>query len=313
MSLHNIIGHDNAVRIFLGTIKRNRVPSSVLISGDSGIGKRFAAINYAKALNCLEPSGSDACDSCISCRKIDGETHPDIAWINPENDEIKIEAVREVSALLSLRPYEGRRKVLIIDDADMMNINAANAFLKTLEEPPQDSVIILVSSSPDRLPETIRSRCMHIRFRPLSGEAFSKVLNLKELGKSPEAFSSLTAGRPGISRDFAKEKKWFEDILSSMTRGEPRCSWTDKNDMKQWLDLSFVLLRDMAVSGISGDHVLLFGANPPANIKKVLNAYQSLQKVRGLIDLNINKAITWNFVSGIIQDVVEPSAGLTRK
>ncbi len=311
MSLHDILGQEKAVRILLGTIKRERVPSSILLSGDSGIGKRLTALNYAKALNCLEPVDFDACDHCISCRKIDSETHPDIATMLPENDEIKIEAVRQAGEMLSLRPYEGRKKVLIIDDADFMNINAANAFLKTLEEPPQDSIIVLVTSSPDRLPETIRSRCMHVRFRPLSSEAFRQVVASKAPGKELGPFAGLISGRPGIgiSTDLAKEKKWFIDILAGMTRGETRCPWSEKNDIKQWLDLSFVLLRDIAVFNVTGrESDLLFGERRASgNIRMILKAYQELQKVRGQLDLNLNKSITWNFVSGIIQNVVEPA------
>lgn len=311
MALLDIIGQDKAVRILSGTIKRERVPSSILLSGDSGIGKRLAALNYAKALNCLEPVDSDACDRCISCRKIDNEVHPDVTTLLPENDEIKIEMIRQAGETLSLRPYEGKKKVLIVDDADMMNISAANAFLKTLEEPPENSLIILVSSSPDRLPDTIRSRCMHVRFHPLSGEAFKQVLSLKADNRDLGPFSALAIGRPGIvmAKDFAKEKKWFMDIFTAMSRGETRCTWSDKNDMKQWLDLSFILLRDIAVFGVTGKETdLLYGEKRSVrDLQSVLDAYQRLQKVRGLLDLNLNKSITWNFVSGIIQYAVEPA------
>jgi DNA polymerase-3 subunit delta' len=131
MALKDIIGQERPVRILSGTIKRDRVPSSILLSGDSGIGKMLAARSYAKALNCLAPVDFDACDKCSSCRKIDSESHPDITFVLPENDEIKIESVRQAEEVLSLKPYEGKVKVLIVDDADLMNINAANAFLKT--------------------------------------------------------------------------------------------------------------------------------------------------------------------------------------
>ena len=106
MSLRAIIGHDKAVRILSGTLKTGHVPSSILLSGDSGIGKRLAALNYAKALNCLEPVDFDACDHCNSCRKIDVESHPDVTTLLPENDEIKIEVIRQAGEMLSLRPYE---------------------------------------------------------------------------------------------------------------------------------------------------------------------------------------------------------------
>ncbi len=312
MSLHTIIGQEQAVRILWGTIKRARVPTSILLSGDSGIGKRLAALNYAKALNCQTPVDSDACDRCISCRKIDKEIHPDVTTLLPENDELKIETIRRAEEILSLRPYEGKKKVLIVDDADKMNISSANAFLKTLEEPPDDSIIVLVSASPDRLPDTIRSRCMHVRFRPLSHEAFARVFSMKAPDKNLGPFAGLVMGRPGIgiSKDFAKEKKWFMDIYTSMTQGETRCAWADKNDIKLWLDLSLILLRDMAVFSITGrEDDLLYGEKLlGGDLRQILDAGLRLQKVMTLLDLNLNKSITWNFVSGIIQNTVGPAA-----
>jgi DNA polymerase-3 subunit delta' len=232
----------------------------------------------------------------------------------PENDEIKIESVRQAEEVLSLKPYEGKVKVLIMDDADRMNISAANAFLKTLEEPPGDSLIILISSDPDRLPDTIRSRCMHIRFRPLSGEACKQVVSTVARVKDIGDFKALAMGRPGIAitKDFAAEKKWFMDILNAISRGETRCPWTDKNEIKKWLDLCTVWLRDVTVFASTGrDSDLLYGEKRTArDFAAALEAYQRIQKVRGLIDLNLNKSITWNFVSGIIQEIVaQPVSG----
>ena len=288
-----------------------------MLSGDSGIGKKLAALNYAKALNCQTPVDSDACDRCISCAKIDKEIHPDVTTLLPENDELKIETIRRAEEILSLRPYEGKKKVLIVDDADKMNISAANAFLKTLEEPPDNSIIVLVSASPDRLPDTIRSRCMHVRFRPLSHEAFARVFSMKAPDKNLGPFAGLVMGRPGIgiSKDFAKEKKWFMDIYTSMTQGETRCAWADKNDIKLWLDLSLIFLRDMAVFGITGrEDDLLYGEKRPGgDLRQILDAGLRLQKVRTLLDLNLNKSITWNFVSVIIQNTVGPTAPTARR
>jgi DNA polymerase-3 subunit delta' len=311
MAFGDIIGHDKPVRILLGTIKRERVPTSILFSGDSGIGKMLTALNYAKALNCLSPANYDACDKCSSCLKINSSSHPDISLIVPENDEIKIDLVRQAEQTLSLKPYEGNKKILIVDDADRMNISAANAFLKTLEEPPPDSVIMLLTANPDRLPDTIRSRCMHVRFRPLPAEACLRVLSMISGDKETNSFASLAAGRPGIgiTTDFAADKKWFMDILNAMTRGETRCAWADKSDIKRWLDLCFIWLRDIAVYDITGKGKdLLYGDKRKAtDIGALLEAGQKLQKVRAMIDLNLNKAITWNFVSGIIQGLAYES------
>src|SRR5271157_277087 len=126
MALNDIAGQERALRILFGMLKRDRVPSAMLFSGDTGIGKRLAAVSFAKAVNCLEPAASDCCDICSSCRKIDAGTHPDITFTFPEKDEIKIDAIRKLEETLFLKPLEAGKKVAIVDDADAMNINAAN-------------------------------------------------------------------------------------------------------------------------------------------------------------------------------------------
>ncbi|MDH4233479.1 MAG: DNA polymerase III subunit, partial [Nitrospirota bacterium] len=191
MSLADIIGQEKAVGMLTGILERQRLAGSYIFSGEPGTGKKLTALNFAKALNCLnyrnalsvmrdgiskknpalstdidknspipplEKGGRfDACDKCESCLKIEAGSHPDLKLISPEDRLIKIDEIRLIDEALSFRPFEGRKKVVIVDDADTMNIAAANAFLKTLEEPPEDSVILLISSRPDRLPATIRS------------------------------------------------------------------------------------------------------------------------------------------------------------
>ncbi|MFA4828577.1 MAG: hypothetical protein WC594_05120, partial [Thermodesulfovibrionales bacterium] len=165
MALKDIIGQEKAINILLGTLSQDRIPSSYLFAGESGIGKKFTAVNFAKTLNCqqltrkrgsaeargselpdfsaselanLRTSGlqADCCDECPSCKKIDSQTHPDFMMVTPEKSEIRVEEVRAIEEALSFAPYEGKRKVVIVDEAEAMNASAANAFLKTLEEPP---------------------------------------------------------------------------------------------------------------------------------------------------------------------------------
>lgn len=312
MALRNIIGQERALRILLGTLKRNRVPSSILLSGDSGIGKRLAAINYAKAVNCLEPADFDCCDKCMSCKKIDSEMHPDVSMIVPENDVITIETIRNTQEVISLRPYEGRKKVLIVDDADAMNIYAANAFLKTLEEPPDDSLIILISSNPERLPDTIRSRCVNVRFYPLPVDGCREVASKNIDPKSIDFVLNLSMGRPGlaVSRDFIKENEWFMKLLNNMIYEKSKDVWSDKGEIRAWLDMAFILLRDMAVYKITGSEkdLMLKGQGSKVKgqeIQSILNLYQDMQQVRGLLDFNLNKSITWNYVASIMRRVME--------
>jgi DNA polymerase-3 subunit delta' len=313
MALKNIIGQDKALRILFGILKRDRVPSALLFSGDTGVGKRLTAFNLAKAVNCLDPVDFDCCDKCISCKKIDSGTHPDVTEVSPETDEIKIDAIRKIEETLSYRAFEGRRKVVIIDEADTMNINAANAFLKTLEEPPSESLILLVSSNPDSLPDTIRSRCTNIRFRLLPMDECRKLVAAGTGIKDAETLEmelvlGLAMGRPGlaVSRDFTAEKKWFLKLLNDMVGGESKSAWADKGEMKAWVDMSFVLLRDMAVQKITGKKsgLIYGGLYESRDIQAVTNAYQSLQKFKGLLDFNLNKSISWNYVASIMRQVV---------
>lgn len=336
MAIKSIVGQDNALRILYGTLKKERVPSAILMSGDSGIGKMLAAINYAKAINCLNPVNFDCCDNCMSCKKIDASIHPDILNITLDNVEDKlsleerrakdsnryeypIEAVRKIEEFLYLRPNEARKKIVIIDDAETMNINAANSFLKTLEEPPADSLIILVSSNPDRLPDTIRSRCVTVRFKPLGVDVCRKVISENIDTGDAELAIRFSMGRPGIAiaKDMVKETQWFISLLDDMKKGVTKESWTDKGEIKAWLDMAHVFLRDMVIFKITGNTGELIMRDmqetegkknrrqfSESGIRDLLQAYQSLEMLRGLLDSNLNKAITWNYVASIMKPIV---------
>ncbi len=353
MALRDVIGQERARDILLRTLARDRVPSAYLFAGESGIGKKFAALNLAKALNCLERDAGndpllksvrgtaddvvgDACDRCVSCMKMDAMSHPDLAMIAPEKGEIRVGEIREVEEILSFKPFEGRRKVVIIDDADTMNQSAANAFLKTLEEPPEESLLILVTAHPDRLPETIRSRCSRINFGPLSPVACEEVVRRVSSGdrrgdEGPERMISLliklSMGRPGlvISSDLEKERERFLELFQGMLRGEGG-AWTDREEMEKWLDMSLLLLRDMAVlkltEGEAAGNALRENADKDdlllnsdmrdniskmagaADIKGIMNIYDRMAFLKKQMGFNLNKAITWNYTASVVRSVL---------
>ena len=153
------------LRLLRSMVAKNRIPNGLLFWGPSGVGKRLAALEAAKAINC-EGGGPDACDACLSCRKVAHGTHPDLKLVAPSGKTriINVEAVEEINGLCAYRPYEGRYRVFVMEDADRMNEAAQNHFLKTLEEPPSATVFILLSEYPRQLLATIRSRCQHVRF-----------------------------------------------------------------------------------------------------------------------------------------------------
>ena len=176
MSFEQIVGQDRIVGILQRGLQGGRVSHAYLFSGREGVGKRRCAELFIKALNCTSCK-DDACDQCASCRAIENEKHPDISRIDTEGSAVKIEQIRQTQRFLSLKPSMGRWKAVIIEDADLMTIHACNALLKTLEEPPPSSILILISSRIQRLPLTVRSRCQQLRFAPLSSEVISELLS----------------------------------------------------------------------------------------------------------------------------------------
>jgi DNA polymerase-3 subunit delta' len=313
VSFKDVIGQENAVRLLTGAIKRGRIASSYLFAGEQGIGKKFTAVNFAKALNCLNPVDFDACDECPSCKKIDAGTHPDFLVIESEGEEIKVDAIRKLEEVLSLKAYEAGTKVVIVDDAERMNIHAANAFLKTLEEPPSGSLIILVSSSPDRLPETIRSRCLRINFTPLSPEACATVIEKSSRKhKDIQLLVRLSMGRAGLAlkEDLIKERDSVIEALSSMPGGKQ--PWGDRKDMEKWFDTALLLLRDMAVLKITGSADELINKDIAEKIKDmssntalkvIINCYEKFLYLRNSLGFNLNKAITWNYTGSIMEEL----------
>jgi len=315
MAFRNIIGQDKAINILVRTIQRGRIASSYLFAGEPGIGKKCTAITLAKALNCLTSPG-DACNECPSCKKIDSGIHPDFLLISPESGQIRVEEIRAIDEMLSLKAFEGRYKVVIVDDADTMNQYAANAFLKTLEEPPEESLIILVSSNPDRLPDTIRSRCSRINFTPLSSTACEKVI-LNVLRQKPDASGDASApgrggksplkkkkeesaktsslldpltlsllmrlsmGSPGnaITQDLIADRTWSLQLLKGMLNAE-KDGWTSKEDMERWFDLILILLRDMAVFRITGNESRLFNVD----LKEYIGDMSSATDIKVIIE-----------------------------
>ncbi len=174
MPFSRIVGHRRLVSLLSRAIARDTLPPALLLAGPAGVGKRRVAVAAAAAVNCLQPVAApelerDACGVCASCRRISRAVHPDVIVLEPgDTGTIRIEEVREVIKKANYRPFEARRRVVIIDEADALVPAAQNALLKTLEEPPSASIFLLVSSLPDSLLPTIRSRCPRLRFGALS-------------------------------------------------------------------------------------------------------------------------------------------------
>lgn len=177
MSFACIRDQEVAVRLLRNMLRHARISHALLFAGPSGVGKRLAAVEMAKAVNC-SAAGDDACDKCLSCRKVASGNHPDLRVITPvkKSRVIDVDTIELVNEAASMKPLEGRRHVFLIHDAERMNFAAQNHFLKTLEEPPSQALFILTSEYPRLLLPTIRSRCQNVRFRSLRPETVVDLL-----------------------------------------------------------------------------------------------------------------------------------------
>jgi DNA polymerase-3 subunit delta' len=171
MAFKNLPRQTQGVQLLQRSLARGRLGHAYLFAGDQLDELELLARTLAKTLNCQKPvkiegKRTDCCDECLSCGKIDNGTHADIHWARPESKSriITVEQMRDLMQQIQLKPAEAEHKVAIIGGADRLNPQAGNAFLKTLEEPPQNSVLILLSTEPQRILETILSRCLRLNF-----------------------------------------------------------------------------------------------------------------------------------------------------
>jgi DNA polymerase-3 subunit delta' len=206
MPFHDITGHERPISLLKAALRQGRLAHALLFHGEAGIGKSLAALKLAQTLNCEQAaaiSDHDCCGCCRACLQIAARTHPDYFVIEPDRElavpQIKIEQIREIEQQFIYRPLMGERKICLIDDADRLTIGAANALLKTLEEPPGHGLFILISSRPQALPITIRSRCQSLRFTLAAQTQVEAAVILKrELPPAEARFLALVAeGRIG--------------------------------------------------------------------------------------------------------------------
>ncbi len=179
--------------------QQNRFPHALLLTGQPGMGKVVFAEELARFLLCEHPTdGKSPCRQCTSCTLFAAGSNPDYFRLTPAEDSrvIKIDQVRQLSESLSLTSHGNGYKVAILIPADALNINAANSLLKTLEEPSDNTVLVLVSAHPSRLPATIRSRCQEIRIQATDRESTTRWLAARYDGPSPEVYLALANGAP---------------------------------------------------------------------------------------------------------------------
>jgi DNA polymerase-3 subunit delta' len=274
-----ILGHERVLAPLRRALAEGRLHPSLLFHGPEGVGKRLAAFAIAAALNCTVRAG-EGCGECSSCRRTlkgYGEDrlkspdqnraaahHADVLYYAPRRRQIQIEQILDLCREAGFRPFEGKRRIFIIDPAERMNREAANALLKTLEEPPAGAVLILISSQPDALPATIRSRCQAIRFAPLPREELAALLTRQGRAEA-ERLAALADGSVGraLAIDLEAHDEGRARLVAFLEAcGEPRGALAalglaqeigaDAETFDRAADLLTSILRDLAVVAIGG-------------------------------------------------------------
>lgn len=271
------MGQSRPIAVLSGAVVSGRVHHAYLFTGPDGVGKKRVALAFAQALNCQGEAAVAGwpCGSCRACAKIAQGIHPDVSLLEPDRSKarwvIKIESVREITRQVAFKPYEGRRRVVVIDDAHTVTVEGANAFLKTLEEPTGDTVFVLLTSQPRALLTTIRSRCQALRFAPLSVDVLRQLLEGQGIERGvaslAAAFAEGSVSRAqALCQEGALEmrKQLLEDIValreedalavfsmaSELARSNP-------DELRVKLDFLRIFLRDVMLrkSAVEGQRV----------------------------------------------------------
>jgi DNA polymerase-3 subunit delta' len=292
-----IVGHEWAVELLDRSIRANKVSHAYLLVGPSQIGKATLAKVFAQALLC---QGKDVpCGVCRACRLVQMDRHPDVHWVEPEGDRIKIEAIRDLQRAVSLSPVEGAYRVCIISRFDAATASAANCLLKTLEEPPERVILVLTADRLESLLPTIISRCQVLGLRPVPTEQIQSALRAQGVEDAlARLLAHLARGRVGWAVQAAQDEHVLErrerllDELRELVQGGSvqRFSWAERlskepDRVKYVLDVFSGWWRDVLVVA-SGSHVPITNVDRHAELSEwaarygVVVARQVLGEIR---------------------------------
>ena len=324
-----LVGNETVKRNLRRLVENGRVPSGLLFAGPKGVGKREFALELGRGLICK----NGGCEDCPVCGRIGvfdlpstdkGEDydkvflsgHPDVGLVIPYKRNLRVGAIRELEREANFRPFEGGKRIFIIDDAEKMNDSAANALLKTLEEPPATTHLILVTSRPDSLLQTIRSRCQTIRFAPLAEAEIKKVL--VEAGRTPEdaTFAARLSGG-SVGRALAMDLGEFRsardamlgvvrsalvtgEIAAMLRTSEQLGDAKNKDRFEGDVGILQTLVRDLLVIKSGADASAIVNADTLPDLvdlaKRVgtatLSEWQlALEELLGNLNVNVNKKV----------------------
>jgi DNA polymerase-3 subunit delta' len=312
MGFSEIIGHQKPLDLLRAALTAGRLHHAYLFLGPDGVGKRSIGLSLAQAIHCNEIA-NDFCGRCTNCLRIQSGNHPDVRMIETAagKKEISIQQIRTVEKELSFRAFSGK-KIAIIDPAPFMNLPAQNALLKTLEEPPPDSLLILLASNAGGLLPTVRSRCLRIVFGPLPRDLIAGYLAAKQMitGGDARLIAAMSKGSLGAALEFTREKlleqrrRWIE-MMCSLTPRNYRSAMDAAESLSGNREESLKFLawvetwyRDLLIYNLTRDEREVINADAVAaiqrqadacNAESILSALDQAAGATARIQRNLNR------------------------
>ncbi|HYY24819.1 MAG TPA: DNA polymerase III subunit delta' [Candidatus Udaeobacter sp.] len=309
MGFAEIIGHSRQIGTLRHALAKGRLHHAYLFVGPEGVGKRTVALALAKAIHCAG-RGDDFCDRCVNCARIQNGNHPDLRLIEMQagKKEISIQQIREIDKQLNYRSFTGGKKIIILDPATLMNFPAQNALLKTLEEPPQDSLMILIAGNTGGLLPTLRSRCLQVSFGPLQREhIFGYLVTQKGMQRDNAVhLAGMAMGSLGNAvkidgADFRKRRQSWIELLSSLKTGDYRAAAAvaetlaaNKDETAKFLAWVQSWYRDLLVHTVTQESKELINLDLVARIER--------ESVAGKVE----------YILCLMDQVTEAAAGIQR-
>ncbi|HBB87316.1 MAG TPA: hypothetical protein DC047_06845 [Blastocatellia bacterium] len=327
-----LIGNDRVKKLLRRMLQSSRMPGAMLFSGEDGVGKKLFALEIARALNCRLPQGLEACGTCPACKRIlkinypagdDSDDwkgiiwtdHPDVGLVVAPKRVLLVDQMRAIENAANYRPFEGKARVFIVEDADKLNENSANALLKILEEPPPTSHVILLTSRPAWLLPTIRSRCQVIRFSPLAAAEIENYLTQNKIADAAEARVRARVARGSLSRaleedldDFLEQRKAMLEVLDALARSDDRLQLLRsaeqlneaqyKDEYETRLDVLETLIRDAWLLSLDANAGIVVNEDVLPQLKSVAKGLDSkrpaiwigqIEEMREQLVVNINR------------------------
>ncbi|OGZ17366.1 MAG: DNA polymerase III subunit delta' [Candidatus Nealsonbacteria bacterium RBG_13_36_15] len=303
-----VIGHQTQWQFLKKSAETHRISHAYLFFGQSHLGKRIVAKEFVKLLNCSKKENHSFCNICWTCRAIQKEIHPDLIIIKPEGKEIKISQIRQLQRFFSFKPHSSLFKVVILEEAEKMNSEAQSCLLKTLEEPPSNSLLFLLTEHPRMLLPTILSRVQTIKFFPVPKSEIEDYLKANKISLSDiNLISSHSFGKPGLALEFSKNPGKLErahQIIEEAAKISQielpyrfqyvKALISQEQDLKEILESWLRYFRNALrlKIGLSSELIIsssFISSFPIFKLKRIIN---SIEKINFLISTtNINKKL----------------------